>query len=287
MSATPSPGDLIWVDGKILSRDQFFLDPFDEGLLFGRGLFETTRTFERRPWLWNAHLTRLIRSAQQLAIPVNSSKLPTRDQVANFARSFADDVMIRLNVSAGSTSQEGSVWMTARALPLKLNTPFQVITYPHPIHSDDAFLTIKSFHYGTRWATYQYAREQLAQSSLLFDLQGRLLESNFHNVFVLINKVWHTPRLDLGLLAGTVREMIVNTDELKIIEAELTADDLLGAESMLMTNSGVGVQVVDNWKHFGQEKTFETDGSAIDAFVQQISSWQVPNHPSFDGVLPS
>ncbi len=36
----------IWLDGKVVSRDDFSIAPDDEMLLYGRGVFETTRTFD-------------------------------------------------------------------------------------------------------------------------------------------------------------------------------------------------------------------------------------------------
>src|SRR5262249_47010623 len=50
---------LLWVEGKILPLDQFYIDPADEGLLFGRGAWESTRTVGGVPWLWPLHLDRL------------------------------------------------------------------------------------------------------------------------------------------------------------------------------------------------------------------------------------
>src|SRR5688500_5786753 len=55
---------LLWVDGRIVPRDRFHIDPSDEGLLFGRGVWESTRTINSVPWLWPAHLDRLRRTAE-------------------------------------------------------------------------------------------------------------------------------------------------------------------------------------------------------------------------------
>ena len=49
----------LWADGQVISLDQFRIDPSDEGLLFGRGAWESTRTVNGAPWLWPLHLDRL------------------------------------------------------------------------------------------------------------------------------------------------------------------------------------------------------------------------------------
>src|SRR4051812_44332906 len=59
---------LLWVDGRLTPIDRFHIDPADEGLLFGRGAWESTRTVGGVPWLWPLHTDRLRRTAQVLGI---------------------------------------------------------------------------------------------------------------------------------------------------------------------------------------------------------------------------
>jgi len=68
---------LLWLDGKIVPRSDFRIDPFDEGLLFGKGIWESTRTFDGVPWLWDAHLDRLKHTATELGIAVPPERLPS------------------------------------------------------------------------------------------------------------------------------------------------------------------------------------------------------------------
>ena len=50
---------LLWQNGAIIPIEKFYIDPFDEGLLFGRGVWESTRTIRAMPWLWPLHIERL------------------------------------------------------------------------------------------------------------------------------------------------------------------------------------------------------------------------------------
>src|SRR5205807_78390 len=72
---------LLWVEGKVVPIDQFHIDPADEGLLFGRGIWESTRTIGGEPWLWSRHLDRLRRTAELLSIDVAPDRLPDSKQV--------------------------------------------------------------------------------------------------------------------------------------------------------------------------------------------------------------
>jgi len=75
---------LLWVDGRILPLEKFYIDPFDEGLLFGRGVWESTRTVGGIPWLWPAHLERLRHTAALLDIAVAPERLPDSQQVSQY-----------------------------------------------------------------------------------------------------------------------------------------------------------------------------------------------------------
>src|SRR5271169_2616865 len=73
---------LLWVAGKIVPREQFHIDPADEGRLFGRGLWECTRTHRGVPWLWPLHIDRLLRTAVLLEIDIAPERLPDSAQVS-------------------------------------------------------------------------------------------------------------------------------------------------------------------------------------------------------------
>src|SRR5438445_9968257 len=79
---------LLWVDGRILPLDQFTIDPADEGLLFGRGVWESTRTIDGIPWLWPLHVDRLRRTAELLHIEAGPERLPDSKQVSDYVRSL-------------------------------------------------------------------------------------------------------------------------------------------------------------------------------------------------------
>ena len=102
----------------MIPLDKFSIDPADEGLLFGRGVWESTRTFDGTPWLWPLHLERLTRSAEILHIDLAPARLPDEAKIAAHVRSLTNqDVIVRLNVTAGRPGKPGLVWMSTRRSP--------------------------------------------------------------------------------------------------------------------------------------------------------------------------
>ena len=56
---------IIWLNGEFLPESQARISPFDRGLLFGDGLFETIRAQNGKPMFLSGHLDRMRESARQ------------------------------------------------------------------------------------------------------------------------------------------------------------------------------------------------------------------------------
>ncbi len=67
---------LIWVHGEIVPDDALRISVMDRTFEHGLGLFETFRTWNGHATLLDRHLERLLRSARELGLPLESSQLP-------------------------------------------------------------------------------------------------------------------------------------------------------------------------------------------------------------------
>src|SRR5207244_2334732 len=93
---------LIYLDGELVPREAAKVSVFDHGLLYGDGVFEGIRIYNRRIFRLDAHLDRLYASARALAltIPLSREQMGTtvRDAVR---RNRQEDGYIRLVVTRG------------------------------------------------------------------------------------------------------------------------------------------------------------------------------------------
>jgi branched-subunit amino acid aminotransferase/4-amino-4-deoxychorismate lyase len=232
---------LLWVEGKILPLDQFYIDPSDEGLLFGRGAWESTRTIGSVPWLWPLHIDRLRRTAELLCIDVAPERLPDSKQVSDYIRALTgQDVVVRLNVTAGRPGKTGLVWMSAALLPAS-RASIRLRTCRNPVQKGQAYLTLKTFQYATRLRLGQQALQEGFDSSLLLDAEGNLLEAAHANLFVRLPDGWATPTADGGLLPGTVRQHLLERAPVPIREQTIPQTLLGGVQEAFVTNSNVGI----------------------------------------------
>ncbi len=232
---------LLWLDGKVIPRSEFRIDPFDEGLLFGKGIWESTRTFDGVPWLWDAHLDRLKHTATELGIAVQPERLPSTAQVTEFAKSLTNmDAVIRLNVTAGVTGKPGIVWMTASALP----APFRSVTLQtvaSPVPKDQPYLVWKTFQYATRLRVGQSVRAAGFDTALLIDNEGNLLEASHANIFVRLPSGWVTPSLNGAFLPGTLRGHVLKNAPLPMREEKVSVTKLSDCLEVFVTNSNAGI----------------------------------------------
>jgi branched-subunit amino acid aminotransferase/4-amino-4-deoxychorismate lyase len=201
---------LLWVDGKIVPLEKFYIDPSDEGLLFGRGVWESTRTIGSIPWLWPSHIDRLRRTAALLNIDVAPERLPNSQQVADYVRSLStQDVVVRLNATAGRPGKTGIVWMSAALRPQPMAS-IRLRSRQLPVEKGQPYFTWKTFQYATRLQIGQEAGQGGFDTALLLDSNDNLLEAAHANIFFRLQDGWSTPTADGGLLPGTVRQHLLD-----------------------------------------------------------------------------
>src|SRR3954471_16223023 len=67
----------VYVNGKIAPADQAVVPVYDHGFVYGEGVYETLRTYNRVPFLYDRHMRRLRHSAEPipLCVPVGDATL--------------------------------------------------------------------------------------------------------------------------------------------------------------------------------------------------------------------
>src|SRR6266852_7127888 len=58
------------VNGRVFDQEHAVISVFDHGFLYGEGVYETLRTYNGQPFLFERHMRRLRRSAGMLALSV-------------------------------------------------------------------------------------------------------------------------------------------------------------------------------------------------------------------------
>src|SRR5262245_51949273 len=71
---------MVNVNGRVFDEAHAVVSVFDHGFLYGEGIYETIRTYNGEPFLFDRHLLRLRKSASLLSldVPLDNSQLETR-----------------------------------------------------------------------------------------------------------------------------------------------------------------------------------------------------------------
>ena len=232
---------LLWVNGEMQSVEQFHIDPLDEGLLFGRGVWESTRTSNGEPWIWNLHLDRLVQSAKILGIDIKPERLPNAKQVKQHVQQItSQDVVIRLNVSAGRAGHQGLIWMSLAPMTPRPDS-LRLRTARNPVSKNQPYLMLKTFQYATRLRIAQEATLDGFDTALLLDDEENLQEAAQANLFVRLQAGWATPAADGGLLPGIVRHVLLSACPVPISERPISAKELPEVREAFVTNSNLGI----------------------------------------------
>ena len=60
----------IWLDGKLVEKEDAKVSVFDHGLLYGDGVFEGIRVYDNRIFECEAHIKRLFESARAIRLKI-------------------------------------------------------------------------------------------------------------------------------------------------------------------------------------------------------------------------
>src|SRR6476659_9538942 len=80
---------IVNVNGTLTDESRAVISVFDHGFLYGEGVYETLRTYNRRPFLLDRHLLRLRRSAGMIALGVPLSDAEFADRIAETMKAAA------------------------------------------------------------------------------------------------------------------------------------------------------------------------------------------------------
>jgi branched-chain amino acid aminotransferase len=247
------------VNGRITNERDAVISVFDHGFLYGEGVYETLRTYNGQPFLFDRHMRRLRASAGMLAleVPPNDADIDARFRETMRAAGLGDassrEAYIRILVTRGI----GELTYDLSACP----TPtIVVIVKPNVEPSRDAFERgvkvalvpivrnhpdtvnprIKSNNLLNNALAMQEAFKRGAFEGVMRNFKGELAECTQSNLFVVKNGVALTPPLDAGLLPGITREFLFEVGAgvgIPVRDAVLHDEDLLGADEAFLTST--------------------------------------------------
>lgn len=242
------------VNGVVTDAADARVSVLDNGFTFGDAVYETLRTYGRRPFHLDRHLARLRRSAVRLRIGLDlGDGEMVRRLDALLERSQHPESYIRLIVSRGVGDISYHFDRVQGPTVVMVTKPFQPfpethyregiavilssVQRNHPRALDPA---IKSCNLLNSVLAVQEAQDKGALEPIMLNAAGDVAEGASSNVFLVKGGVLVTPTLDAGILPGVTREVLIERAralDVAVRETTVRVPELLDADEAFITSS--------------------------------------------------
>jgi branched-chain amino acid aminotransferase len=247
------------VNGRVFDQEHAVISVFDHGFLYGEGVYETLRTYNGQPFLFERHMRRLRTSAGMLAlsVPLTDAQVEARFREMMKTAGLGDgpdrEAYIRILVTRGI----GELTYDPAATPIP---SIIVIVKPNAHPPAEVFEKgvgvalvpivrnlptsvnplIKSNNLLNNALAMQEAFRRGGFEGVMRNYRGELAECTQSNLFIVKNGAALTPPVDAGLLPGITRAFLFEVGAeigVPVRETVLRDADLFGADESFLTST--------------------------------------------------
>ena len=248
----------IHIDGKLLDEADARISVFDHGLLYGDGVFEGIRFYNRRVFRLEEHIRRLYDSARSilLTVPISPEEM-TKALLETCRANDLNDGYIRLIITRGVGSLGLSPYKCPKPSVIIISCGLSI--YPEEAYRDGLVLAtcatrrpthdtlspqVKSLNYLNNVMAKVEAIQAGAEEGLLLNDRGLVAECTADNVFVVRDGVIRTPSFAAGALDGITRRAVFDIASslgITIREADISRHDMFTADECFLTGTAAEV----------------------------------------------
>lgn len=280
----------IYLNDKLVDKEDARISVFDHGLLYGDGIFEGIRLYNGCVFKLDDHLERLEYSAKAIMLELPWSRQELSDAVCETCRANnLTDGYIRLVVTRGvgslglsikncNTPQLIIIADTIQLYPKEFyENGLKIITVPTRRSNPSALPpTIKSLNYLNNILAKIEAQHFGYHEALMLNDQGYIAECTGDNVFIIHKGQLITPSASAGALKGITRDTVLGiADELGIPwrETNITRYDIWIADEVFLTGTAAEIiPIIEvDARTIGNGKPGTITEKFLEQFHQQVS----------------
>ncbi len=245
---------LIYLNGKLVKKEDAKVSVFDHGLLYGDGVFEGIRSYDCLVFKLRAHIDRLYASAQGISLKIPMQKKEMEKAIIDTLKANRlKDAYIRVVVTRGEgdlgldprNCRHATVFIITDKIalyPAELyHKGLKIVTVPTRRNIPEALNPqIKSLNYLNNILGKIEAINAGVPEALMLDQNGFVTECTGDNIFMIKDDVVVTPPVSVGVLNGITRGAVLEVAAktgLKTCERMLTRFELYVADEMFLTGT--------------------------------------------------
>jgi branched-chain amino acid aminotransferase len=247
------------VNGRVSDQEHAAISVFDHGFLYGEGVYETLRTYNGQPFLFERHMKRLRTSAGMLAldVPLTDTAIDARFRETMKAAGLGDsperEAYIRILVTRGIgdlTYDPAATPMPSVVVIVKPNVSPSKEVFERGVrvalvpvvrnHPGSVNPLIKSNNLLNNALAMQEAFRRGGYEGIMRNYKGELAECTQSNFFIVKEGAALTPPIDAGLLPGITRAFLFEVGAeigIPVREQVLRDQDLFGADECFLTST--------------------------------------------------
>ncbi len=252
--------EIVYINGKLLPRDNAKISVYDHAFLYGYGLYETMRAYNGKIFLLERHIKRMHNAAKTIGLAKKLAGIDLAEACKNTLEANGlKDARLRITISNGES--DAAPWTENRGAPnvvvtARPYTPFATKKYNEGFRvgiaterrcRQSVITTMKSVnHLASVMARMEAAALGLDEALLLND-DGYIAEGGGCNVFFVKSGELLTPPLDSGILPGVTREFVMEMAAgmgLKVKETDIKPEALKGFDEVFVTNAVIEIMPV-------------------------------------------
>jgi branched-chain amino acid aminotransferase len=245
----------VYVNGRISPADQAVVPVYDHGFVYGEGVYETLRTYNRVPFLYERHMRRLRQSAERLLldVPFDDATLLKWIGETVEAAGELEEAYIRVLLTRGVGDLNYDLRTTPKPTVVIIVKPFEppaARVFDDGIkislvdmlrnHPKSVNPVIKSNNLLNNALAMQAAYRTGAEEALMCNYRGELTECAQANFFMVRGNTVLTPHSAAGLLEGVTRAFMFELGREAGIDVRaemLFPKDLETADEMFITST--------------------------------------------------
>jgi branched-chain amino acid aminotransferase len=248
---------IVHLNGRYVPAAEAAVSVFDQGVLFGDGVFEGIRVYHGRIWKAREHVDRFFDSARSLELPCPRSK----EQVLQILRETCrrnglKDGYLRLVLTRGEGDLglvppivRPTLFCIAATLtlypPERVEKGLRLITAARRRNRADCLdPQVKSLNYLGNIMALLEARRAGMDEALMLNTEGDVAECAGDNIFIVRAGEIRTPPVSAGILDGITRRTVIELSGrlgIPLREDDFTLHNVYTAEECFLTGTAAEI----------------------------------------------
>jgi branched-chain amino acid aminotransferase len=249
----------IYINGKFYDKENAKISVFDHGLLYGDGVFEGIRSYNRLVFKLEEHVDRLFESAHAIMLDIPLSKKDLiKATIQTLRENKLKDAYIRMIVTRG-VGDLGLDPRKCRGHATIIIITDKIALYPQELYKNGMKIitvaTTRNSHeaLNPQMKCLNYLNNIMAkieavqlgyEEALMLNDQGYVAECTGDNIFIVSKGELYTPPEIMGVLRGVTRDTVLEIakkNKITTHEHVFTRHELYIAEECFLTGTAAEI----------------------------------------------